>query len=118
MSDPDYTSEVRPPAPQPLVSCPHNYVFVYPTHDIPYLQSQTELDEEFARRLLLEDQERQQQAWLTQQSAQRPQRLSPRPYQQQPSGAAPSTGGGDTVGEFQQQFSKIAECEFKLLKEI
>jgi hypothetical protein len=60
---------------------------------------------------MLEDQER-QQAWAAQQSPQRPQRLSPRPYQQQPPGAAPPSGGGDTMGEFQQQFSKIAECKF------
>lgn len=86
MSDPNYKSERRP--------------------EEPPARSQTELDEEFARQLMLEDQEGQQQAWIAQQSAQYQQRQSQRPDQQPPPGAAAPGGGGDTVG---QQFSKIAE---------
>jgi hypothetical protein len=59
---------------------------------------------------MLEDQERQQQAWIAQQPAPRPQQPSQRDQQLSPGAATPG-GGGDTMGEFQQQFSKIAECE-------
>ena len=67
---------------------------------------------------MLEDQERQQQAWIAQESAQRPQRHSQRPNQQGPPSAAASGGGGDTMGDFQQQFSKIAECELQITRVI
>jgi len=59
---------------------------------------------------MLDEQEQQQQAWA-QEHAQRPQQLPPHPNQQQSPGAAAPTVGGDAMGEFQQQFSKIAECE-------
>jgi hypothetical protein len=117
MSDPNYQSERRPEEPraQPLVSC-SCYYGNNSTLDIPYFQSQTELDEEFARRLMLEDQERQQQAWIAQQPAQYPQRQTQRTNQQPSPGAAtPPSGGGDTMG---QQFSKIAECEFQTRQKI
>ena len=79
-------------------------------------QTQTELDEEFARRLMLEEREQQQAAWDAEQyearqHEQRPQRISPRPTQQQQSQGAPAAGTGDTMAELQQQFNKIAESE-------
>jgi hypothetical protein len=62
---------------------------------------------------MLEDQERQQQAWVAQQAAQRPQR-APSSNQQQPPtpNTVPPGSSGDTMGDIQQQFSRIAECNF------
>lgn len=114
MSDPNYKSERRPEEPPARVSRACYYVN-NPTHDVLYFQSQTELDEEFARQLMLEDQEGQQQAWIAQQSAQYQQRQSQRPDQQPPPGAAAPGGGGDTVG---QQFSKIAECKLRCPRQL
>lgn len=65
---------------------------------------------------MLEEQQEQEQAWQTQ-YAQRPHRTSPRsnrPQQQypqpQPQGAYGAAGQEkDTMAEFQEQFSKIAE---------
>jgi len=86
MSDPEYKSEATPQPQERALT-------------------QTELDEQLARRLMLEDQEQHQQQWIAQ-NPQRPQtqRRNSRPLQQQPS------SGGDSMGaEFQEQFSKMAE---------
>jgi len=93
MSDPDYVPQ-EPPAP---------------------VQSQTDLDEEFARRLMLEEQAQQQiqpQNW-----DRRGRRHDGTVYQpqasgrySQPQGGADSQGGQkDSMAEFQEQFSKIAD---------
>lgn len=56
-----------------------------------------------------EEQARAAQAWEAQNQNQRP-GYRPQSNQQQPQSAG-ATGGSDTMGEFQQQFSKIAESE-------
>ncbi|KAF8160687.1 hypothetical protein B0H34DRAFT_795571 [Crassisporium funariophilum] len=101
MSDPDYQSDPTPQAasPQPELS-------------------QTDLDEQFARRLMLEEQQQQQQQWVdaNANAGQRP----PTVYQSQPPRAgwnpqgqnspqAGSGGGTERPSEFQEQFNKIAE---------
>jgi hypothetical protein len=76
------------------------------------LQSQTELDEQFARHLMLEEQQQRQQQWGN--ANQRP----PVAYESQPSQRSwnshpPPVEGGtvseNSMGEFQEQFNKIAE---------
>jgi len=110
MSDPDHVSAVQPPAAQPPVT------------------TQTQLDEEFARQLLLEDEERyardraarqqhqQQQQQLRQfPYAQRTSAVTVPPQQQQQQGrgsspqSPPSQRERDTMSDVQDQFSKLAE---------
>ncbi|TFK66496.1 hypothetical protein BDN72DRAFT_844275 [Pluteus cervinus] len=97
MSDPNYKEETRHPEP---------------------VLSQTELDEQFARRLLLEDQRR-QNAFAPQ-----PQRQSGRPFTQagpfqpqpQPQAQYQQPGQeGNSMAEFQDQVSKFAETGKKTL---
>jgi len=84
--------------------------YVPQEHPVP-IQSQTDLDEEFARRLMLEDQELQQH-WPPHQ----PQGI-PTPYQprirgrhQQPLVSVnPQGGQQEATGDFQEQFAKIAD---------
>ncbi|KAF4597954.1 hypothetical protein EYR38_006346 [Pleurotus pulmonarius] len=91
MSDPEYKPEARPNQPPP--------------------PSQTELDEQFARQLMLQDQQAQQAAW---------QSAHPVPpgggrrhsgLQQQPqSQSAPAgDGGGQIAADLQEQFTRVAE---------
>ncbi|KIM75984.1 hypothetical protein PILCRDRAFT_798452 [Piloderma croceum F 1598] len=87
MSDPNYVPQ-EPPAP---------------------VQSQTELDEEFARRLMLEDQQQFRQPQSQGRQAPYQPRVRGRNQQQQ-GGADPQSGQQqDTIGEFQEQFAKIAD---------
>ncbi|KXN90972.1 hypothetical protein AN958_03039 [Leucoagaricus sp. SymC.cos] len=93
MSDPNFKSEAPPPVQQPQMT-------------------QEELDEQLARRLMLEEQEQAQQ-WRPQH---RPHRRSPRTQgqQQQPQPhpqqtTSPAAGGRDTMVEFQEQLNKYAE---------
>jgi len=101
MSDPEYKGE--PPAAvqseQPALS-------------------QTELDEQFARHLMLEEQQQRQQQWVN--ANQQP----PATYQSHPSQqrwnsqAQPGEGGAvatNSAGDFQEQFSKIAESGRKTI---
>jgi len=86
MSDPDYVSQ-DPPAP---------------------IQSQTDLDEEFARQLMLEDQ--QQQRWRpSPQGQEAPYQPRVRGRYQQQSAAGPQGSQQETMGDFQEQFAKIAD---------
>lgn len=85
----------------------------------PIYKSQTDLDEEFARRLMLEEQQqvqRQQRQW----EAQSRPRYDGTPYQplaqgrytQPPQGGADSQAGQkDSMAEIQEQFSKIADSK-------
>ncbi|KAF8893585.1 hypothetical protein BD779DRAFT_1507041 [Infundibulicybe gibba] len=94
MSDPEYKSEAPPVA----------------AAITPEL-SQTELDEQLARRLMLEDQEQQQAAWEAHR-AQRPPALrsGSRPqFQPQPQSGATPAGERDTMAEVGEQFTRIAE---------
>ncbi|KAG6900724.1 hypothetical protein C0993_003750 [Termitomyces sp. T159_Od127] len=75
MSDPEYKPDPAAPLPQ------------------------TELDEQFARRLLLEEQDAQQAAWIAQQEHARPRR--------QPHDATGS--GSDTMADLQQHIGRVAE---------
>jgi hypothetical protein len=89
MNDPDYVSAGHPQAPP--------------------VASQTDLDEQLARRLMLEEEQEQHANW---QAQQQPRRREPVPYearvhQQQSGGSA--GGDKDTMTEIQEQFSKIAE---------
>ncbi|KAH9485073.1 hypothetical protein JR316_0001979 [Psilocybe cubensis] len=88
MTDPEFKSEApQQPPPQPL--------------------SQTELDEQFARQLVMQEQQQETQHWLAQQQQQRPpaiRRSSSR------SAASPQhQEGQDRPSELQEQFTKIAE---------
>ncbi|KAF9010632.1 hypothetical protein BDQ17DRAFT_1420983 [Cyathus striatus] len=98
MSDPNYTSEARSEEPQ---------------------LSQTELDEQLARRLMLEDQEEQQRQWQQQQRSPAVSFQSApyqaRQQQQQPYQGPPAGGERDTMAEFQDQFNKFAETGKKTL---
>ncbi|KAG6873535.1 hypothetical protein C0995_014405 [Termitomyces sp. Mi166 len=90
MSDPEYRGEPAAPAPAPVQSG----------------LTQTELDEQFARRLLLEEQDAQHAAWIAQQEeAGRPQSAQRNSQQQQ----YQQQGQGDTMAEIQQQIGKFAE---------
>ena len=82
-----------------------------------FQRSQTELDEEFARQLMLEEQQQQQQQtrprWQPSPNAQsRPQSQS-QPFANAPYDSrtgAPQTGPQkDTMAEVQEQFTKFAE---------
>ncbi|KAF8070805.1 hypothetical protein FPV67DRAFT_1043812 [Lyophyllum atratum] len=88
MSDPEYKGELTPETP---------------------VMSQTDLDEQLARRLMLEEQEQHQVAWQAQQDARRPlfQQQQPRPTSGQ--GQGQQGQGGDTMQEIQQQLGKFAE---------
>ncbi|GLB37813.1 putative CUE domain containing protein [Lyophyllum shimeji] len=95
MSDPEYKGEPTPEAP---------------------IMSQTELDEQLARRLMLEEQQEQQAAWQAQQDARRPRfQQQPRPP---PSAQSQGQGGGDTMAEIQQQLGKFAETGKKTIGNI
>ncbi|TFK25186.1 hypothetical protein FA15DRAFT_668717 [Coprinopsis marcescibilis] len=95
MSDPNYKSEVPP---QPALT-------------------QTELDEQFARRLMLEEQAQQQQLWAQQQQQQQPilggRRRNSRQDQEDshggPQSAGAASGEKDTMTEIQEQITKAAE---------
>lgn len=96
MSDPNFKSETPPlPPPQPQPQVPP--------------MTQEELDEQFARRLMLEEQEQHRQ-WRAQH---RPSRRTTRTesYNDYQVSSPPSqpADGKDTMGDFQEQFSKIAE---------
>ncbi|KAG5639456.1 hypothetical protein H0H81_001578 [Sphagnurus paluster] len=112
MSDPEYKPE---PAPAHTSTSPRGAgVESEPI-------SQTDLDEQLARRLMLEEQEAHQAAWQAQQEARiRPQRqgygAQQRPnsysnaYSHNPgAGGPPPQQGGDTMAEIQQQLGKITE---------
>jgi len=99
MSDPTFKSEAPPPQVQQQPQA-----------------TQEELDEQLARRLMLEEQQEAQQQWQIQQQReqqrqQRPQRRTSRPQQGggEQQAATPPMGGKDTMTEFQEQFTKIAE---------
>ncbi|KNZ82202.1 hypothetical protein J132_06274 [Termitomyces sp. J132] len=81
MSDPEYKGEVHPAA-------------------------DAELDEQLARRLMLEEQDAQQAAWIAQQEEAREARQRP---PQPPQQGQQQQGQGDTMAELQQQFGKFAE---------
>ncbi|TFK44281.1 hypothetical protein BDQ12DRAFT_730355 [Crucibulum laeve] len=92
MSDPDYRSEAQPEEPQAQA------------------MSQTELDEQLARRLMLEEQQEQQRQWeVQQQPQQRPPQFMPHRRDSRPQAQQQQSQGGDTMAEFQEQFTKIAE---------
>ncbi|KAG7446561.1 uncharacterized protein BT62DRAFT_931999 [Guyanagaster necrorhizus] len=86
MSDPEYKDEPR---------------------SVERVMTQTELDEQLARRLLLEDQQQQQAAWQSQQ----PQWQQPIPVRRQ-SQPVPEK---DTMAELGEQFNKFAESGKKTL---
>ncbi|KAG6920147.1 hypothetical protein DXG01_004913 [Tephrocybe rancida] len=94
MSDPDYIAP--------------------PTADVN--PAPTDLDEQLARRLMLEEQAEHQAAWQAQQDARRP-RLSQQHHGQlqapqgqgQQQGQQGQQGQGDTMAEIQQQLGKFAE---------
>jgi hypothetical protein len=114
MSDPEYKGEppatVQPEQPALVRSICASSDALFLTA----LQSQTELDEQFARHLMLEEQQHRQQQWVN---------ANPRPpatYQSHPSQrrwnsqAQPGEGGAvaeSSMGDFQEQFSKIAESQ-------
>ncbi|KAK0195111.1 hypothetical protein F5146DRAFT_1024247 [Armillaria mellea] len=86
MSDPEYKGEVRPVEP---------------------VLTQTELDEQLARRLLLEDEQQQQAAWQSQQL----QWQQPTPIRRQ----SQNVPEKDTMAELGEQFNKFAETGKKTL---
>ncbi|KAG6813138.1 hypothetical protein H0H92_013762 [Tricholoma furcatifolium] len=89
--------------------------------------SQTELDEQLARHLMLEEQQEHQAAWEAQQAARRPSFArraasgEQNQYQQQgqgqgsPQGQAGGSTTGETMAEIQQQLGKFAETGKKTL---
>ncbi|KAL9711537.1 hypothetical protein Ac2012v2_004608 [Leucoagaricus gongylophorus] len=96
MNDPDFRSEAMPPTQQPQMA-------------------QEELDEQFARQLMLEEQQQVQQR--QQQYHPRNSRIqgqSQQQLQQQQIGSPP-VGGKDTMAEIQEQVSKYAEIGKKSL---
>ena len=114
MSDPEYKGEslaaVQSEQPALVCSiCPQfRYLF------LTALQSQTELDEQFARHLMIEEQQQRQQQWVD--ANQRP----PVTYQSHPSQrrwnsqTQPGEGGvmaENSMGDLQEQFSRIAESQ-------
>ncbi|KAK0455502.1 uncharacterized protein EV420DRAFT_1553955 [Desarmillaria tabescens] len=86
MSDPEYKGESRPAEPA---------------------LTQTELDEQLARRLLLEDEQQQHAAWQSQQS----QWQQPAPIRRQ----SQNVPEKDTMAELGEQFNKFAETGKKTL---
>ncbi|TEB30372.1 hypothetical protein FA13DRAFT_1856907 [Coprinellus micaceus] len=95
MSDPDYKPET--PAAAQAPSTP---------------MTQEELDEQLARRLMIEEQEQQQARWYAQQQQRpRPQRQNSRPLegQHQSPPPPPNGQGNDTMAEIQQSLTKAAE---------
>lgn len=113
MSDPDYVSQEPQHAPTPQVRV------VIPTKtsiDRILQLSQTDLDEQLARRLMMEDEQQQQAQWQAQQ--QQP-LVGNATYQPRPGRTSQQAGGGspgqgenkDTFAEVQEQFTKIAESE-------
>ncbi|KAK0213127.1 hypothetical protein DFS33DRAFT_1377588 [Desarmillaria ectypa] len=86
MSDPEYKGESRPVEP---------------------VMTQTELDEQLARRILLEDEQQQHAAWQSQQL----QWQQPTPIQRQ----SQNVPEKDTVAELGEQFNKFAETSKKTL---
>ena len=113
MSDPEYKGE--PPAAVQSVEQPALVRSICPSSDTLFLtslQSQTDLDEQFARHLMLEEQQQQQQRWVNT-HPQPPTTYQSHPSQQQWNSQAKPGGGGvvaeNSTGDFQEQFSKIAE---------
>ncbi|KAK0225607.1 hypothetical protein IW262DRAFT_1357018 [Armillaria fumosa] len=86
MSDPEYKGESRPVEP---------------------VLTQTELDEQLARRILLEDEQQQHAAWQSQQS----QWQQPTPIRRQ----SQNVPEKDTMAELGEQFNKFAETGKKTL---
>jgi hypothetical protein len=106
MSDPEYKSQ-HPPVPPPVRFV--KLIFTYTK-----FLFQAESDEEYARRLYLEDQQAQQQRWPQQPPAQ----SESTPYEPRRGWQQGQQSGGqagsqkDTVAEFQEQVLKIAESAF------
>lgn len=93
MSDPGYKSEAPPPQTG---------------------MSQTELDEQLARRLMIEEQEAQSARYVQYAQGQSPQRRNSRYGQGQPNSPSaaqggPASGDKDAMTEIQEQFTKAAE---------
>ncbi|KDQ27442.1 hypothetical protein PLEOSDRAFT_1083566 [Pleurotus ostreatus PC15] len=91
MSDPEYKPEARPNQPPP--------------------PSQTDLDEQFARQLMLQEQQAQQAAWQAAHpvppgGGRRHAGLQPQP---QPQPAPTGEGGGQIAADLQEQFTRVAE---------
>ena len=108
MNDPDYVPQEQP-APVQVCHNMYSVISIEPSDFICGIQSQTDLDEEFARRLMLEEQ--QQQSWNPQpQGQQVAYQPRVRGRQQQQVGPGPQGGEQDTMGDFQEQFAKIADC--------
>ena len=112
MSDPEYVSQAAPAPVQVSLPSPHISVVII------HKQSQTDLDEEFARRLAFEEESRHQHEQNQQQSWQpsggndgsmlyqtRDQSGGRQQQQQQ------GDGQKDSMAEFQDQFSKIADSK-------
>ncbi|KAG2338857.1 hypothetical protein BDR05DRAFT_917769 [Suillus weaverae] len=111
MSDPDYVSQPLPPAEQRE-----------PT--------QTDLDEQLARRLMLEEEQAAQNQWRPPQQEQGPQSYQSRQSASQTRGGGDETGRyvsvaqavtppqRDTMAEFQDGFNKIAETGKKTFTSI
>lgn len=91
MSDPSYKPTIRPDA----VIISKGPTYMYTNLD----QVQTELDEEFARHLMLEDQSHQRAPW-------RPQYDNPTARTQAPDST------NDSVAQIQEQLGKFAECMY------
>lgn len=76
------------------------------------LQSQTELDEQFARQLMLEEQQQRQQQWVNA-NARPPVAYESHPSQRRWDSQARPDGSGavaeNSMVDFQEQFNKIAE---------
>ncbi|KAG2148745.1 uncharacterized protein EDB93DRAFT_1084788 [Suillus bovinus] len=89
MSDPDYVSQPPPPPPEQRE----------PT--------QTDLDEQLARRLMLEEEQAAQNQWRPPQQGQGPQSYQSRWYDSRAQAVTPPQR--DTMTEFQDGFNKIAE---------
>lgn len=92
MSDPSYKSEAPPPQ---------------------TAMSQTDLDEQLARRLMIEEQEAQSARYVQYAQGQSPQRRNSRYGQGQPTSPSaqggPASGDKDAMAEIQEQFTKAAE---------
>lgn len=109
MSDPEYKPEARPNQPPPVSQVTSSPLTVQATK--PPQPSQTELDEQFARQLMLQEQQAQQAAW---QSAHPVppgggRRHSGLQQQPQPQSVPAGDGGGQIAADLQEQFTRVAE---------
>lgn len=84
-----------------------NYVSTEQPQALPVL-SQTDLDEQFARRLMLEEEQANWEA-LQQQQRAPPRQREPIPYEARVHQQPPGGGEKDTMTEIQEQLGKIAE---------